>query len=130
MYCFFVLWSDFMSQIYEKYRALKKKDKKILYLFRSGNFYIFLGEDADKINEYVVLKKTKFCKEAMKCGFPVTSLEAYLRVFHNHGLKVEVIEKDESSYEEILSILKNLDLDHTTPIRALNILKKLKESLK
>ena len=119
-----------MSQIYEKYVALKGKDKNKMYLFRSGNFYIFLGEDADKINEYVVLKKTQFCKETMKCGFPVSSLEAYLRVFNNHALKVEVIEKEGISYEEILTSLRSLDLDHTTPIRALNILKEWKEALK
>ena len=119
-----------MSQIYEKYVALKEKDKNKIYLFRSGNFYIFLGEDADKINEYVVLKKTRFCKEAMKCGFPVSSLDAYLRVFHNHELKVKVVEKEKMSYEEILASLRGLDLDHTTPIRALNILKEWKEVLK
>ena len=119
-----------MSQIYDKYMELKKKDKKKMYLFRSGNFYIFLEEDADRINEYVVLKKTKFCKEAMKCGFPISSLDAYLRVFQNHGLKVEVIEDlKDVSFEKAIDVLRKLDLDKTTPIRALNILKELKELL-
>jgi len=126
---FFFFGGIVMSQIYEKYVALKEKDKNKMYLFRSGNFYIFLEEDADKINEYVVLKKTRFCKEAMKCGFPASSLEAYLRIFKNHALKVEVIEKEGISYEEILAFLRKLDLDHTTPIRALNILKEWKEQI-
>lgn len=118
-----------MSQIYDKYVALKMENQKMMYLFRSGNFYIFLGEDAEKINEYVVLKKTRFCKEAMKCGFPVSSLEAYLRVFRNHNLQVKVIEKEHVSYEKLIESLRVLDLDHTTPIHALNILKDLKEQI-
>ena len=63
-----------------------------MYLFRSGNFYIFLGEDADNINNYVVLKKTPFCKETKKCGFPIGSLDDYMKVFHNQGLNVEVVD--------------------------------------
>lgn len=119
-----------MSQIYDKYKKLKQQDKDKFYLFRSGNFYIFLEEDADKINEYVVLKKTNFCKEAMKCGFPVGSLEDYLKVFHNHGLKVEVVEQiGKKDLSQAMEILRNLDLDKITPIKALNILKEIKELL-
>lgn len=117
-----------MSQIYDKYKELKTKNKEIMYLFRSGNFYIFLDEDADKINEYVVLKRTKFCKEAMKCGFPISSLDEYLKVFNNHGLTIKVVEQmEENSLEQAIERLNRLDLDKTTPIKALNILKELKE---
>ncbi len=49
-------------------------------------------KDADKINEYIVLKKTFFCKEAMKCGFPTNSLDDYMKVFHNHGLKIQIVD--------------------------------------
>lgn len=119
-----------MSQIYEKYKELKRVDADTFYLFHSGNFYIFLGEDADKINEYVVLKKTSFCKEAMKCGFPTGSLEEYLKVFHNHGLKIQVIEKVvEKDLNGVIEELRKVDLDRTTPIKALNILKEIKELL-
>lgn len=117
-----------MSQIFNKYQELKKNDPNTMYLFRSGNFYIFIGEDADTINEYVVLKKTNFCKEAMKCGFPMGSLEEYLKVFQNHGLKIQVIESlEEKDFNQAMTALKKIDLDRVTPIRALNILKELKE---
>ena len=119
-----------MSQIYDKYSRLKNEDKETLYLFRSGNFYIFIGEDAEKINEYVVLKKTNFCKEAMKCGFPIGSLEEYLKVFNNHGLKIQVVENfGEKSVDKAIDSLKKIDLDKVTPIKALNILKEIQEML-
>lgn len=86
-----------MSKIYEKYLALKNNYKNKLYLFRIGNFYVFLKDDCDYINEYVVLKKTLFAKDVYKCGFPVCSLEQYMYVFNNHNLNIEIIE----NYEDI-----------------------------
>ena len=119
-----------MSQIYEKYLSLKKENSNYLYLFRSGNFYIFLAEDADTINNYVVLKRTKFCKEAQKCGFPIASLEEYLKVFKNHRLKIKVIDQiEEKSLDKAINKLQKIDLDQITPIKALNILKELKNLL-
>ncbi|MCI9280347.1 MAG: hypothetical protein HFJ02_06090 [Bacilli bacterium] len=119
-----------MSLLYDQYRKLKERDKDTYYLFRSGNFYIFLGDDADRINQYVVLKRTPFCKETIKCGFPIRSLEAYLTVFKNHGLVIQVIEKEEKKrIEPILKDLKNLDIESITPIKALTILKEIKDSL-
>ena len=35
-----------MSKLYNKYIDKKKENNNKLYLFKSGNFYIFLGEDA------------------------------------------------------------------------------------
>lgn len=117
-----------MSVLYEEYKKLKAVDQNKYYLFRSGNFYIFLGEDADRINQYVVLKRTAFCKETIKCGFPVKSLEDYLKVFQNHGLEVLVIEKkDHNDVNALIKKIKDLDLDTTTPRMALNILKELKD---
>lgn len=79
-----------MSKIYDEYLKLRKNDSSKLYLFKSGKFYIFVGEDYDLINEYVVLKKTNFSKETLKCGFPEDSLDQYLKVFKNHELDVNL----------------------------------------
>mgnify|MGYP000852632224 CR=1 FL=1 len=81
-----------MSKIYNEYLRLKESNSDKLYLFKSGNFYIFVGEDCDFINNYIVLKKAKFSNESEKCGFPINSLEQYLRVFSNHKLYIEIIE--------------------------------------
>lgn len=90
-------------RLYDKYKELKEKDHDKIYLFKNGNFYIFLDEDADYINEYVVLKKTNFSKDVQKCGFPINSKDAYLKVFQNHGLNIEVIEsiEDEDPIEKL-----------------------------
>lgn len=116
-----------MSKIYSKYIKLKEKDPDKLYLFRSGKFYIFIADDCDKINEYMVLKKVKFCNETYKCGFPENVLEDYLRVFSNHKLDIELVENIDISGNTIHEIIKNTDINKITPIEALKILEKLKE---
>lgn len=119
-----------MSEVFNRYKKLKEKDKKKMYLFPVGKFYIFLDEDADKINEYVVLKKTPFCKETYKCGFPIDRLEEYMKVFHNHQLPIVLVEKEESkNIEEVLEYIKKVDLDKMTPLKALNLLYEIKVML-
>ncbi len=107
-----------MSKIYDKYLELKKMDATKLYLFHSGKFYIFLDQDADYINEFVVLKKTKFTSEVDKCGFPDNVLDNYLKVFRNHKLNIEVIDKIEKK-SSIEDFIRNLDIDQLTPKEAL-----------
>ena len=114
-------------KLYDKYKELKNINNEKMYLFKNGNFYIFLSYDADKINEYVVLKKTQFNKEVMKCGFPKNSIDDYMKVFHNHKLDIEIID-DENN--DPLKLINNLSLDKITPIQALNILYELKELTK
>lgn len=116
-----------MSKIYAKYLELKEKNPNKLYLFKSGKFYIFIADDCDKINEYMVLKKVKFCNETYKCGFPENVLEGYLRVFSNHKLDIELVENTDISGNTVHEIIKNTDINKITPIEALKILEKLKE---
>ena len=124
-----------MSKIYEKYLILKKKNKEKLYLFRNGNFYIFLDEDCDYINEYVVLKKTLFTKNVYKCGFPVNVLDRYMHVFNNHNLKIEIVEDyenidyDEDIKEIVFNSIKKLDIDNLTPVASIKFLADLKERI-
>lgn len=111
-----------MSKIYEKYLELKEKNKDILYLFRCGNFYIFIADDCDTINEYLVLKKVLFTKDVYKCVFPKKSLDEYMRVFKNHKLNIEIVEEVEDT--SIKSYINGIDINKTTPLEALMILKK------
>lgn len=121
-----------MSKIYNEYLRLKNIDNSKIYLFRSGNFYIFVGDDCDLINENVVLKKTSFSKETYKCGFPINSLEQYLKVFNNHKLNIQIVEEiDEKVYEKTLTeLIRKIDINNITPIEAILTLKKLKDLVK
>ena len=122
-----------MSKIYNEYLRLKEIDSNKLYLFKSGNFYIFVGEDCDFINNYIVLKKTKFSNETEKCGFPINSLEQYLRVFSNHKFYIEIIENipiKNDKNENVTDIINKIDINNITPVEALIILNRIKELIK
>ena len=125
-----------MSKIYNKYLELKRENSDKLYLFHSGKFYIFIADDVETINQYVVLRKTKFTNDISKCGFPDNSFNDYIRVFHNHNLDIEVIEsslietrensddfnKKVDKYKKIEKYLKDIDINSITPLQSMDIL--------
>lgn len=113
-----------VSKIVREYKRLKSKNKDKLYLFKVGKFYIFIGEDVNTINNYMVLKITKFSNEYDKCGFPVERLDDYLRVFKNLKLDVEVI--DEIQDIDVIKELKNINIDELSKEDAINLLKEIK----
>ena len=113
-----------MSKIVREYNRLKNKDKDKLYLFRVGRFYIFIGDDVNTINNYMVLKATKFSHEYDKCGFPVDKIDDYMRVFNNLKLDVEVI--DEIKDIDAINELKNINIDELSREDAINLLKEIK----
>ena len=121
-----------MSKIYDKYLELKKQNAEKFYLFKCGGFYIFLEDDAQKINEYVVLKITPFTKNIVKCGFPLGSLENYLKVFQNHKLDIVIIENfelysEKEKCEKIIKFINKIDINNITPLEAIVKLSKLQE---
>lgn len=117
-----------MSKIYSKYLELKAISPNKMYLFKSGKFYIFVGEDCDKINDYVVLKKVKFSNETEKCGFPENVLNDYMRVFKNHQLDIEIIDDYTLSKTDSLEkYIESIDINKITPIEALEHLARIKE---
>lgn len=115
-----------MNKIYDIYKKLKLKNNNKLYLFKNGKFYIFVGEDVETINNYVVLKKVKFGNDTFKCGFPDISLDAYLKVFHNHKLNIEIINDFKEEVDDIGYYLNKIDLNNITPMDALKKLEELK----
>ncbi|HOP65420.1 MAG TPA: hypothetical protein PLX66_00065 [Bacilli bacterium] len=120
-----------MGKLYKKYLELKQIDNSKYYLFKCGNFYLFLDEDAKNINKITTLKLTKLNDEVVKCGFPTNSIEKYTNIFENLNLVVEIIDKIdvEQAKRNLLNKIKNLDIDNTTPLKALKLLKELKEVL-
>ena len=47
-----------MSKLYLEYKRKKDENKDKYYLFKSGLFYIFIDEDAKKINKITPLNIT------------------------------------------------------------------------
>lgn len=117
----------FMSKLYDKYLKLKSSDNSKMYLFESGKFYIFIDSDAKDISKITTLKLTNLTSDIVKCGFPSNSLDKYIEIFNNLNLDIEVINKEKTDIDSIISKIKNIDINRITPIESLNILKELSE---
>ena len=123
-----------MSKLYLEYKRKKDENKDKYYLFKSGLFYIFIDEDAKKINKITPLNITNLNNDIVKCGFPSNSLDKYLDIFKNLGLDVEIVNRiDENENKDIstkiIKKIKNLNIDFLTPVKALNILNEFKDML-
>ena len=114
--------------MYDKYIELKGQNNNKLYLFKSGIFYIFLEDDAIKINKYINLKLTNFGSNHIKCGFPDNSYDKYMNIFKRLNLDIEEVKSNndlDSNY--ILNRIKDIDINKLTPLEAFNIIRELKE---
>lgn len=113
-----------MSKLYDKYLEYKKSDSSLFYLFKCDSFYIFLGDDADYISKITTLKKTFFCKNCFKCGFPLKSLDIYMNIFNELGINIKIINDSDNG---LIDRLNSIDINKINGIEALIILKELKE---
>ncbi len=113
-----------MSKLYEKYKKFKKLNTEKLYLFKNGNFYIFLAEDAKLMGDELGLKLTKFSNETDKCGFPVSEIDKYLKFIKLLKYDLEIV-LNTTDYI-IDDILKTTDI---TKDEALIRIKKYRELL-
>lgn len=115
-----------MSKIHKKYLELKTSadyEKNTLFLFKSGLFLIFIDEDAKLASKLLNLKLGYLNDSIVKCGFPINSLQKYLKLLEITPYKVKIVsfesnkalipsnymnnEKVKSIIEQILSI--NID---------------------
>lgn len=121
-----------MSKLYDLYVKEKSNDKDLLYLFECGKFYIFIDEDAIKINSITTLKLTKLNDSVFKCGFPNNSLDKYMEIFKNLDLKVKIIKYNDNKIldnNKVIKKLKNININEVTPMESINLLKEIKEYL-
>jgi len=123
-----------MSKLYLEYIKRKKEDNSKYYLFKSGIFYIFIGEDAKKISKITPLNLTNLNKEIVKCGFPENSLDKYVNIFNNLNLDIVIVnniscDKKKSINDKVINKIKNIDINKITPVESLNILSVLKGML-
>jgi len=129
-----------MSKLYNKYLELKSKDDTVLYLFKSGMFYIFLDEDAKIVSEKLNLKLTNFNDTIFKCGFPINSLTKYTGLLNDFEINYHIVDGNlitsKSKYIEneniqnYLEQIKKMDINKTTPLKALELLSTLQNLLR
>lgn len=79
----------------KQYQEMKKKRPDALLLFRVGDFYETLHEDAEKAAKVLGLTVTKRGK-TMLTGFPHHALDTYLPRLIRAGIRVAICEQRES----------------------------------
>ncbi|MDD4187595.1 MAG: hypothetical protein PHX04_02370 [Bacilli bacterium] len=115
-----------MNNLYNIYLEKKSEDKNKIILFKNGNFYIVLGEDAQMMNKEFGLKLTKFSNQTDKCGFPDSEIKKYTKFISLLGFEYEFIlgKKD-----QVIEDIKALEFDKLDGITAIKKLKEYNEIL-
>ena len=86
-----------MSKLYSIYKKLKESNKDTLYLFKSGIFYIAISDDANLLSSKFNLKLTNLNNSIFKCGFPVSSIDKYIKLFNFNNIKFEIVNLEENT---------------------------------
>ena len=132
-----------MSKLYDLYENLKQKDSKTLYLFKSGIFYIFLDEDAKIIHNLFNLKLTNLNDKIVKCGFPASSLDKYIKLLNQQtAYEFKIIDNNTStsynlndysldkSVKDLLLRISNINTENISVQEAYLLLDDFKEKAK
>lgn len=130
-----------LSKLYNTYLELKKKDEEIIYLFKSGIFFIALDDDAYTLSKFFHFKITNLTDTIVKCGFPCSSFDKYSNLFLLHNLKVKIIElsnkiiyplKDYTQtiiITELLNDIKSIDINTLSIQEAYQFIENLKNKV-
>ena len=130
-----------MSKLLNQYQELKRQDSSYIYLFRVGIFYNILNEDAKILNKEIGLKITDLGPEIYKCGFPVSTIEKYIKIFNEKDIKYKIIDNLPSEMntidylknveiKQIINRIKNIDMNNTTFQQSFNLLVDIQKKLK
>lgn len=142
-----------MSEYSVLYNFLKNDDFEKIYLFRTGNFFNFLNEDATLISNKLGLNITNWGNTIIKCGFPSVSLEKYLNKLNEENINYQIVDNgkkikknDETNYIQEITKLSNkknntnkyieigkeiekLNIANITAVDALNLITKYQNTL-
>lgn len=110
-----------MSKLINVYEKLKQENKDTLYLFKSGIFYIFIGNDAKIVSKLLCLKLTNLNDNYKKCGFPQNSLEKYLNLLNCTSYDIKIIDSSKETSYNIKDFILNKELlDFLNTITSIN----------
>ena len=131
-----------MSKLVNLYQTLKEKDSETLYLFKSGIFYIFLDNNAQKINSYLELKLTYLNSNILKCRFPQNSLNKYLNLLRSSPFNIKIIDNTsileysindfniQNDYLNFFNYLSNINIESLSIKKAFELISDLQKSQK
>lgn len=108
---------DKNSPLLKQYYAIKSRYPDALLLFRVGDFYETLAEDAIKCSKILDIALTKRSNIDL-AGFPYHSIDSYLPKLVRAGFRVAICDQLEESQSN--SILKRDVTELVTPSLALN----------
>lgn len=126
-----------MSKIYSLYQYLKNEDSKIIYLFKSGIFYIAISEDATYLSNKFGFKLTRFNDNIQKCGFPIASVEKYTKLFEDNNVNFKLINstsdntsssnKNNDDVKKLIDNISNVDPERLSVLEIYKYLDKIKQ---
>jgi len=131
-----------LSKLYSKYSELKDSNPENLYLFKSGIFFIALQDDAKLLSEELKLRVTNLNEDIIKCGFPVSREEHYLRLLQAKEINFQIIDNtygvvenysDYMNNDKLKSIIQkvlDINFDEITFKEAYEILRSTSTNLK
>ena len=115
-----------MSKLYSKYLEQKALNPNILYLFKSGIFYMALNDDANRLSDALSLRVTNITDKIYKCCFPVSKSDFYFKTLESLNIDFKIIDpsqnvvlnyaeyKDNEKFNSIITNLIKLDLNKTS----------------
>lgn len=130
-----------MSKLYEEYLKLKKDNNNVIYLFKSGIFYIALENDARTLNEKLGFKLTNLNENVVKCGFPQQKLDTYINIIKNLEFNVEIIDSkyekignysdylNNNKLKDVITQILNTDMDNISFRDSFYFLEKIKKEI-
>ena len=130
-----------MSKLYEEYLKLKKDNNDVIYLFKSGIFYIALENDARTLNEKLGFKLTNLNENVVKCGFPQQKLDTYINIIKNLEFNVEIIDSkyekignysdylNNNKLKDVITRILNTDMDNISFRDSFYFLEKIKKEI-
>lgn len=119
-----------MSKLYSIYKKLKESHKDTVYLFKSGIFYIAISDDANLLSSKFKFKLTNLNNSILKCGFPVSSIDKYIKLFSFNNIKFEIVNLEENilyqpqdfalnkEIENLLDSISSVDINNLSVSKA------------
>lgn len=96
-----------MSKLYSQYTELKKKNSQLVYLFKSGIFFIALEDDAILLSNILKLRTTNLNESLLKCGFPVSRQEHYFRILEAKEVPFQIVDSTYGIVENYTDYMNN-----------------------